>query len=157
MYFMSKVSVSLGEGWCLFGVGVRTTDMATLDSGLIVRTSDLAKRRALNITLGEATLNIDAFIAHLISQLGGGHLFRGHQLIERDRYMDMDWTKLGRLAKGIAPRPPTIGFMLGPLSVEKKIRKVTSRQARNTSNAEIIRPQEVRPLRIPDPHMIVET
>jgi hypothetical protein len=122
---------------------VRSTSLATMDSTLIVRTSDLAKRKARNVTVGEAGFNIDGFIAKLVSRLGGGHLFRRQHLIERDRFGEMDWTKLGQLTKGIAHRPPTIGFMHGPLSVEKKERKVTKRQDNANRNADIIRPQEV--------------
>jgi hypothetical protein len=120
--------------------------MATLDSGLIVRTSDLAKRKAQNVIVGEAAMNVDAFIARIVSRLGGGHLFRGPHHIERDRFTEMDWTKLGGFAKGISGRPPTVGFILGPLSVEKKARKISRRQARENPNADIIRPQEVCPL-----------
>lgn len=109
-----------------------------------MRTSDLAKRKALNLKLGEAGFNIDSLIARLVLTMGGGHLFRGQHLIERDRFTEMDWDKLGRITKGMANRPPTIGFMLGPLSVEKKERKVSRRQAAANSHADIIRPQEVR-------------
>jgi non-structural maintenance of chromosomes element 4 len=122
---------------------VRTTAIAVLDSSLFVRTSDLAKRKAQDINFGEAGLNINQYISKLVSRMGGGHLYRGRELIERDRSREMDWNRLGRLAVGIARRPPTLDFMLGPLSVEKKGRRVTQRQAKENRNTDIIRPQQV--------------
>lgn len=122
---------------------VRSTALAALDSSLIVRTSDLAKRKAHSMTFGDAGMNIDEYVAKLVTRMGGGHLFRERELIERDRSREMDWSRIGRLAKGIARRPPTLGFMLGPLSVEKRERKHTRRQAKENGNTDIIRPQQV--------------
>jgi len=98
------------------------------------------------MNLGDAAFNVDEFVAKLVSFMGGRHRFQGN--LEDDRELDenMDWVSLGRMASNICRRPPTIGFMLGPLSVEKKERKVVRRQAANRDNVEITRPQEVRPL-----------
>jgi hypothetical protein len=126
---------------------VRTTSVANLDSRLLVTTSDLAKLKARNMTLGDAAFNVDEYIARLVSFMGGRHHLRAAGRNEpRERDEDMDWTSLGHAAMGICRRPPTVGFMLGPLSVEKKERKVVRRQAERRDNAEIVRPQEVSPL-----------
>jgi len=95
------------------------------------------------MTFGNAGMNIDEYVSKLVTRMGGSHLFRGQELIERDRSREMDWSKIGRLAKGIARRPPTLGFMLGPLSVEKKERRIAQRQAKENGTTDIVRPQQV--------------
>ena len=102
--------------------------MANLDSRLLVTTSDLAKLKARNIPLRDAAFN-DQYIARLVSFVG----------------KDMDWVKLGRTAMGICRRPPTVGFMLGPVNVEKKERKVKGRHAERCDGTEVVLPQEVPP------------
>ena len=123
---------------------VRTTGVANLDSRLLVTASDLAKQKARNISLGDAAFNVEEYITKLVDFMGGQHLL--DEMTDRDHDDSMDWAKLGRLAMGIGRRPPTIGFILGPLSVEKKVRKVTKRQAQKLTNLAVVRPQEVHSL-----------
>ena len=92
--------------------------------------------------LGDAAFNVDEFVAKLVSFMGGRHRFDGDSERARDEE-HMDWVALGRMASDICRRPPTMGFMLGPLSVEKKERKVTRRQVEKRGDVELIRPQEV--------------
>jgi non-structural maintenance of chromosomes element 4 len=125
---------------------VRTTSVANLDSRLLVTTSDLAKLKARNMTLGDAAFNVDEYIARLVAFMGGRHQLPGRLNDPRERDDNMDWALLGQTATEISRRPPTLGFMLGPLSVEKKERKVTRRQVERRDNAEIVRPQQVSPL-----------
>jgi hypothetical protein len=109
----------------------------------LVTTSDLAKQKARNVKLGDAAFNIDEFVAKLVSFAGGRHR-RRHIVDEDDREDSMDWAGLGRLSLGICRRAPTIGFMLGPLSVEKKERnKIVRRQVERKENVNVVRPQEV--------------
>jgi non-structural maintenance of chromosomes element 4 len=117
---------------------VRTTSVANLDSKLLVTASDLAKQKARNIELGDAAFNVDEYITKLIEYMGGRTNIDGEP-----NENALDWAKLGKLAMGICRRPPTIGFILGPLSVEKKVRKVARRQAEKLTNAAVVRPQEV--------------
>jgi non-structural maintenance of chromosomes element 4 len=117
---------------------VRTTSVANLDSKLLVTTSDLAKIKARNIELGDAAFNVDEYITKLVEYMGGRHHIDG----EPNEHV-LDWAKLGKLAMGICRRPPTMGFVLGPLSVEKKVRKVAKRKAEKLTNAAVVRPQEV--------------
>ena len=92
--------------------------------------------------LGDAAFNVDEFVAKLVSFMGGRHRLDEDR---EDREECNDWAALGRVAMGVCRRPPTIGFMLGPLSVEKKERKVSRRQAERRDNTDVIRPQEVFP------------
>jgi non-structural maintenance of chromosomes element 4 len=129
-----------GKVLCRVGlIIVRTTSVANLDSKLMVMTSDLAKVKARNMKLGDAAFNVDEFVTKLVSYMGGRH----HNDTQRERDDSMDWAGLGRMALGICRRPPTIGFMLGPLSVEKKERKAVRRQAERREDTAIVRPQEV--------------
>jgi hypothetical protein len=129
---------------CLL-MAVRTTAVANLDSRLLVTTSDLAKLKARNMKLGDAAFNVDEYVAKLVSFMGGRHR-RRRAVPQDDEDVDsMDWAGLGRLSMGICRRAPTIEFMLGPLSVEKKERKVVRRQAERRDNTNVVRPQEVYP------------
>jgi non-structural maintenance of chromosomes element 4 len=92
--------------------------------------------------LGDAAFNVDEFVAKLVTFMGGHHRFQGNSAEVRDED-NMDWASLGRMASNICRRPPTIGFMLGPLSVEKKERKIVRRQLEKMTNIELVRPQEV--------------
>jgi non-structural maintenance of chromosomes element 4 len=91
------------------------------------------------MSLGDAAFNVDEYVSKLITYIGGRHNIDREA---RDRNGTMDWSILGRVATGICRRPPTIEFMLGPLSVEKKERKITRRQVERRDNASIVRPQE---------------
>jgi hypothetical protein len=121
---------------------VRTTTVANLDSKLLVTTSDLAKRKARNMKLGDAAFNIDEYVAKLVTFMGGRHHIQG-QARNRADDDDMDWASLGRVAMGISRRPPTMDFLLGPLSVEKKDTKARTKKVTNLKAAVVIRPQEV--------------
>jgi non-structural maintenance of chromosomes element 4 len=121
---------------------VRTTTVANLDSKLLVTTSDLAKHKARNMKLGDAAFNIDEYVAKLVTFMGGHHYIQG-QARNRADDDEMDWASLGRVAMGICRRPPTMDFLLGPLSVEKKELKARTKKQTNLNNADVVRPQEV--------------
>jgi non-structural maintenance of chromosomes element 4 len=92
--------------------------------------------------LGDAAFNVDEYVNKLVSFMGGRHYIEGDDH-DRDREDSMDWAELGRVATGICRRPPTIGFMLGPLSVEKKERKARQSQTQRRDDIAVVRPQEV--------------
>ncbi|KAK0703534.1 Nse4 C-terminal-domain-containing protein [Lasiosphaeria miniovina] len=58
----------------------------------------------------------------------------------------MNWSHLGRFAAVPSVRRPAVtGFMLGPLSIEKKARRMTKRSAPfKVSNLKEVRPEELR-------------
>jgi len=123
---------------------VRNPTVANLDSFLLVKTSELAKTKAANMSLGDAAFNIDDYVGKIISFMGGQHYSETTR--EVDRGDTMDWAAIGRVAMRISRRPPTIDFMLGPLAAEKKERKVVRKQQhKRDNNAAVMRPQEVWP------------
>jgi non-structural maintenance of chromosomes element 4 len=134
-----KVSLRI---FAMYLLSVRNPTVANLDSKLLVTTSELAKTKARNMSLGDAAFNIDEYVSKLVSFMGGQHYTQATQNV--DRGDTMDWAAIGRVAMRISRRPPTIDFMLGPLSVEKKERKVIRKQQhKRDNNAAVVRPQEV--------------
>src|SRR5271170_7611782 len=95
------------------------------------------------MNLGDAAFNLDEYVSKLVSFMGGQHYTAATQ--HTDRGETMDWAAIGRVAMRISRRPPTIDFMLGPLAVEKKERKVVRRQQEKRDNTAAVRPQEVCP------------
>ncbi|RYP46516.1 hypothetical protein DL768_007288 [Monosporascus sp. mg162] len=136
--------------------GIKQTTEATIDSRLLVNTVDASYRKTVRLTSGNIAqgVDVDEFVSKCITymRLGAGiveddapELTSTQQQRRRpDRGVvgedhedeigdegDMfNWEHLGRFA--CLPnirRPATMGFLLGPLSVEKKIRKAVKRSA----------------------------
>ena len=122
---------------------MRNPTVANLDSKLLATTAELAKLKARNMSLGDAAFSIDEYVGKVVSFMGGQHYTDATS--NADRGDTMDWAAIGRVAMRISRRPPTIDFMLGPLAVEKKERKVVRRQQEKRDNTAAVRPQEVCP------------
>ncbi|KAI8722280.1 Non-structural maintenance of chromosomes element 4 [Fusarium sp. LHS14.1] len=133
---------------------VRQTTEATIDSRLLVSTTDLSYRKTLRLTQGSLSqgLDVDEFVSKCITYMRQGRGIiddnapelsstqrqrrrptRGDEDGEDDVGDDgdmMNWPHLGRFASlPYIRRPALPGFLLGPLSVEKKARKITKRSA----------------------------
>lgn len=133
---------------------LRQTTEATIDSRLLVSTTDLSYRKTLRLTQGSLShgIDVDEFVSKCITYMRQGRGImddeapelsstqrqrrapRGRQADEEDDVGDegdmMNWPHLGRFAcMPYSRRPALPGFLLGPLSVEKKARKITKRSA----------------------------
>lgn len=136
---------------------VKQTTEATIDSRLLVSTTDLSYRKTLRLAQGSLSqgLDVDEFVSKAITYMrhGGGisddnapelsstqrHRRtvlqrRGNEDEDDDDVGDegdmMNWPHLGRFACLPHVRRPALpGFLLGPLSVEKKARRVIKRSA----------------------------
>lgn len=130
---------------------VKQTSDATIDSRLLVNTADLAKKKTLRMTSGDTAqgVDVDDFVSKLKlymrkgrSEAFQGHIPRNTQRSRRNGAMDDDdsdndndgemlnWEFLGRNA--CLPnnaRPSVPGFLLGPLSLQKRARRATVRRA----------------------------
>ncbi|KAG6140906.1 hypothetical protein E4U12_005614 [Claviceps purpurea] len=138
---------------------VRQTTEAAIDSRLLVSTTDLSYRKALRLAHGKYSegIDVDEFVSKAITYMrhGGGIIDdeapdlsstqRQRRTVTRrrsGRHDDedddevgddgdmMNWPHLGRFA--CLPnirRPAMPGFLLGPLSVEKRARKLAKRSA----------------------------
>ncbi|KAL6150714.1 hypothetical protein ACJQWK_00442 [Exserohilum turcicum] len=138
----------------LFGK-VRQTADATVDSRFLVNASDLAGKK-LNNALGNSGVGIDLdqFVSKCIYFMKSGGYVAGEENAptipvgddDDDDPDGLDWGLLGR--KACFPcnkRPPTASFLLGPLSVQKRVR-ATQRKARSQAQAPgpVTRPQEIK-------------
>ena len=150
---------------------VKQTSDATLDSRILTSAADLAARRAAQISFGDRTqgVDVDEFIGKCISFMRRGPsdseaaLADASTQLTRQARDDVDdsgsaveesadegdafnWEWLGR--KACFPnnlRPSVPGFLLGPLSVQKKVRKQTQRRERlqKRDPRDAIRPEEL--------------
>lgn len=130
---------------------VKQTADATVDSRLLLATADLSYKKISSLTLGDSSVGVDVddFVTKCISfmkrpgrgehgqdqeALGTQTQRRRRQQVdadEDDSGDSMNWEYLGRKACLLYnSRPCLSGFLLGPLSVEKKVRQQTQRRAR---------------------------
>ena len=136
---------------------VRQTSDATLDSRLLVSAADLSAKRTKQLQLGDASqgIDVDDFVSRCITFMRRGDASRGTQSRQHRRDDEEDtedndcfnWSYLG--AAACIPqnlRPPTPGFLLGPLSMQRRARRQTQRtqrlQKRDPNDA--VRPEELK-------------
>lgn len=135
---------------------VKQTGEAIIDSKLLVAAADASYRRAARLVNGNVAqgIDVDEFVSKCITymRLGAGiteddapeltatqqqrrRPARGNvEDSDEDEIGDdgdmMNWEHLGRFACLPNIRRPAVpGFLLGPLSIEKKVRKVVKRSA----------------------------
>ncbi|CAJ2504260.1 Uu.00g116540.m01.CDS01 [Anthostomella pinea] len=136
---------------------VKQTSEATIDSKLLVNTADASYRKTVRLTSGNIAqgVDVDEFVSKCITymRLGSGiaeddapgltatqqQRRRPNRVAQDDDGDDdeigdegdmFNWEHLGRFASLPHVRRPAVpGFLLGPLSVEKKVRKVVKRSA----------------------------
>lgn len=133
---------------------VKQTSTATIDSRLLVNVGDLAYKKISTMTLGDSStaIDVDDFLSKCISYMKSNHNSstqdaptstqrrRQQRRARRDddgsgasddeEVADLDWAHLGRtLCFPASNRPCLSSFLLGPLSVQKKIRPPTQRRA----------------------------
>lgn len=152
---------------------VKQTTEATIDARNIVMLADLSARKAHLLTSGTVAngVDVDEFVSKCISYMrrGGGiendeaeelsstqrqrrqpHRQSGIGLADEDDVGDEgdmeNWAHLGRFAATPSIRRPALpGFLMGPLSIEKKARKTAQRSAPfKISNLREVRPEELR-------------
>ena len=150
---------------------VKTTAEATLDSEVLITTMDLAAKKARLLQVGDFSLSLQHYLDRLRLYLGHdndqlppietvGDVSARHRSEVGSRHglvnggssslyrtsRPMNWAKLGRVAKGLTRNVNVCGFMLGPLSIERKERKATQRASSSVAlkSMPTIRPTELR-------------
>jgi hypothetical protein len=140
----------------LFGK-VRQTADAALDSRFLVNASELAGKKLNNSLQGNAGVGIDLdqFVSKCIYFMKSGGRIDGEEDAPAVPVPDddddagddgLDWALLGRHACfPCNRRPPTSSFLLGPLSVQKRVR-TTQRKARSQRQpmGPTTRPHEIK-------------
>lgn len=147
---------------------VKQTSVATIDSRLLVTVGDLAYKKVNTLTLGDSStgVDVDDFVAQCINFMKEGNQASfapeatqqsSTQARRRRRQAQaaaddeddedtepMNWAHLGKHACFLYNRRPCLSsFLLGPLSVQKKVRQQTQRRAKE---ARADPSQAVRPL-----------
>ncbi|KAL4895452.1 Nse4 C-terminal-domain-containing protein [Aspergillus ambiguus] len=145
---------------------VKQTSDATIDSRLLVSAADLSYKKATQLGLGDNTarIDVDEFVSKCISFMRRGpadsqavpsstqrRRAYGRSQVDPDDTDDdqgdgLNWTWLGRAACfRHNARPAVSGFLLGPLSVQKRTRQLTQRRARERIDpSQAVRPQELQ-------------
>ena len=149
----------------LFKIVKQTSD-ATLDSRLMVTTGELSARRARQTKIGGASqgIDVDEFVGKCLSYMRKGASNNGASISgtqrrcqrdndasgaddSQDEGEELDWELFGRRACfPYNVRPPVSGFLLGPLSVQKRVRQQTQRRVRlqKQDPRDAVRPEEVK-------------
>ncbi|KAI9832160.1 MAG: hypothetical protein M1819_004511 [Sarea resinae] len=167
------ISDTLRKANGLFSVVKQTSD-ATLDSRLLVTAADLSYKKTTQLTLGDTSqgIDVDEFVSKCITFMrrgpnnddeapqGSGNSSRRRRRNavgddddvsggegSGDEGDAMNWDWLGR--KACFPyslRPPVPGFLLGPLSVQKRVRVQRARRERlqRRNPADVVRPEELK-------------
>ena len=146
-----------------FSGQVKQTSDATIDSRLLVNTAELSYKKTLALISGDTSQGVDIedFISKCTQYMRNGEeegpqasqepsstqrrRRRDDEEVEEDGDM-LNWEYLGRHAciPSIS-RPSVPGFLLGPLSLEKRVRKVVVRQAKlKLSTLEETRPEVLK-------------
>lgn len=149
---------------------VKQTSDATIDSRLLVSAADLSYKKTAQLSMGDATagIDVDEFVSKCITFMRRGPeespgmlasssqrrrpRASGQSQADPDDSEDddqgdaMNWDWLGRAASlRHNARPSVSGFLLGPLSVQKRIRQQTQRTARERIDpSQAVAPQELQ-------------
>jgi hypothetical protein len=152
---------------------VKQTTEAAIDSRGLVIAADLSVRRVQRLTSGNVgnAIDVDEFVSKCITYMLQGRGIDDDEAVELsstqrlrrrpnrgavgsddegdevgDQGDMLNWAHLGRFACIPAVRRPALpGFLLGPLSIEKKARKMTKRSAPfRVNNLQEVRPEELR-------------
>ncbi|OAL73420.1 nuclear protein Qri2/Nse4 [Trichophyton violaceum] len=143
---------------------VKQTSDATIDSRLLVTAADLSYKRTAQACLGNnvAGIDVDEFVSKCISYMrretssalptptqsnrrSSGHPSQ-RAADSDDEEEPFNWDYLGRNACFPNNLKPSIsGFLLGPLSVQKRIRQLTQRRARERIDpSQLVRPNDLK-------------
>lgn len=133
-------------------MNVKQTSDATIDSRLLVNAADLGHKKTVQLALGDSSagIDVDEFVSKCISYMRRGpdvstalpsstqnrrrqrRSQRENESDDEDEGDAMNWDWLGRMAcLRHNARPSVTGFLLGPLSVQKRARQATQRVRRD--------------------------
>lgn len=142
---------------------MKQTSDATVDSALLVNAADLSYKKSARALDGLAAgIDVDEFVSKCLSFIrqtpsnGSSNTLSSTQRRTQNRANGDDsdedgvddtlnWDWLGRAACfPYNARPSLSGFLLGPLSVQKRTRQLTQRRAANQiDRTQVVRPQDL--------------
>lgn len=135
---------------------VKQTSTAAIDSRLLVNLGDLSYKKINSLSSADSikAIDVDDFLTKCISYMRSGpgadatqasstQRRRRRQANDdedednQDEVLGLDWAYLGRTICFPASRRPCLSsFLLGPLSLQKKVRAQTQRRAPQRANAD---------------------
>jgi hypothetical protein len=130
---------------------VRQPADAMVDSRTMLTLSETVKKRTAQAAARSTQVRIDPskFMSKLIRFMGQNQAagrVQDNDDSEVETDMDLNWNALGDLAFAGNRRPAVPSFLVGPLSVEKRVR-ITQRSVRQRREAApvVSRPEELKP------------
>ncbi|KXN85343.1 Non-structural maintenance of chromosome element 4 [Leucoagaricus sp. SymC.cos] len=123
---------------------------ATLDSHFLLMASNMGAQKARAMKSGTGSFDVDEFVIKLRNFMNGG--LQSEKMSKEDdddqseynlESSKLDWDRIGRLALAKSRRTPALTFMLGPLSVEQKVRNVQHRQRQKKEDVQATKPLDV--------------
>ncbi|KAN0061206.1 hypothetical protein ACQY0O_006941 [Thecaphora frezii] len=143
---------------------IKEPNDALLDSKFLLNMSEMGTQMMKTVKLDGGAFDVDDYVTRLARFVGGqaapirpqalrnGHANGGggdhsdeDSEVEDEKDPERwDWDKLGRTAASFSRRAPTLDFLLGPLLIEQKSRKVTRRQPTEISTAPRAAPAQIR-------------
>ncbi|OAD81416.1 hypothetical protein PHYBLDRAFT_104504 [Phycomyces blakesleeanus NRRL 1555(-)] len=117
---------------------VRNTQEASLDSKLLVLSADIGAQKARNMRLEQQLFNLDEFVSKLKT------VGRPETATNRDNQEELNWKAIGMHGIKFGKRAHSIDFMLGPLSVEKKQRKIARQGSSQKKKHVLVEPTQLK-------------
>ncbi|KAI0226514.1 hypothetical protein L0F63_001269 [Massospora cicadina] len=122
---------------------VKGTYEASLDSKVLILTSELGMKHAQNLKIDGTVFDRTKYF-NCLQKYAGTLPFTMEGTAEaRPRARPADWEKLGLLAARSMNRAPTIDFMLGPLNIKAHVRKRITRTREAAVAAQAVRPKQI--------------
>jgi len=145
----------------LLFTSVKQTSDATIDSRFLVTAGDLINKKTSQLVVGHGAqgISVDDFVSKCVAFMKNVDEDRPRRSTgaaaqsdgsdaeqDEDAIQSLDWEKLGRHACfPYNGRPPVPSFLLGPLSVQKRLRAPRTQRKRLRRNSETeVRPQELK-------------
>ncbi|KAJ5322678.1 hypothetical protein N7452_010967 [Penicillium brevicompactum] len=145
---------------------VKQTSDATIDARLLVQIAEISHKKTSQLALGatSASIDVDEFVSKCITFMrrGQNNAAARPSGTQRARYGRsqrdpdasdeddagdaMNWDHLGQAASFPNNRRPAVpGWLLGPLSIQKRVRQLTQRRAvERIDPSQAVRPQELQ-------------
>lgn len=144
---------------------MKQTADATVDSQLLVNAADLSYKKSARLALDGAAagIDVDEFVSKCLSFMRDAPASESAAVVPNNTQRrtqnrtngddsdeegvddTLNWDYLGRIACfPFNARPSLSGFLLGPLSVQKRTRQLTQRRAANRiDTTQVVRPQDL--------------
>lgn len=123
---------------------ITLTTEATLDSRLLAVTSELGAQHIKNTRLENSSVDMSEYIGRIRHFMGANHHVVAEDANNNDDEADeLDWKSLASVASYSMRTAPSFRFLLGPLSIEVKQRKVGTQRVR-AHNIVVERDEEER-------------